>query len=568
MIAFFHHRGWHYLLLVGMGGLLFFLNLGGASLWDVDEGRNADCALEMMRADNWIVPTFNGQLRVDKPALLYWLQIISYSLFGVNEFAARFPSALAALLTVLATYELARSMFTRTTGLFAGVVLAATPMLVGAARFANPDALLNGATVLTLAIFWIGLAQRRGWWFVLLGASSGLAVLAKGPVGLILPAAVNFCFLLWERRLGILWDRRWLLASVAFTLVALPWYIWVGLETHGEFLSGFLWTHNFERGMAAMDMHGGFPGFYLVALLAGALPWSLFLIVAVWFGFWSAIRSPWAIFQNRWLQASEVGAVESDAILTDRPAAYRLLLCWIAVYLIFFSAAATKLPNYVLPALAPCAILTARMLQRWRMGTIGLPAWCRLAALIALALLGVGLSLGLGLAGGGWWVLPAGPFAGLELYALLGLFPIFAALLGAWFLRQRQIGGFILVLAVAAVLLLAPLAAFASAIFNRYKAPRPLVEQAVALQQDADIRIGCFRMEHLPSLNFYVQRNIEHLIAEHDVVRFLGYGVPVYLFLPAADWQQLEGQLPRSARVLGRHYDLYHRAEFVVVTNR
>jgi 4-amino-4-deoxy-L-arabinose transferase-like glycosyltransferase len=562
MIAYFHHRGWHYLLLLGMGGLLFFLNLGGASLWDVDEGRNADCALEMMRADNWIVPTFNGHLRVDKPALLYWLQIFSYSLFGVNEFAARFPSAFAALLTVLATYELARSMFTRTTGLFAGIIVAATPMLVGAARFANPDALLNCATFLTLAVFWIGLAERRWWWFVLLGVLSGLAVLAKGPVGLILPATVNSCFLLWERRLGILWDRRWFLASVAFILVALPWYIWVGLETHGEFLSGFLWTHNFERGMAAMDMHQGFPGFYLVVLLVGTLPWSMFIFAAAWFGLWSAIRSPWAIFQGWWLQASEVGAAESDGSVTDQPAAYRLLLCWIAVYLVFFSVAATKLPNYVLPALAPCVILTARMLERWRTGSIRLPAWFRVSTAIALALLGVGLSSGLVLSGS------AGHFAGLEIYALLGLVPIIAAGVGAWFMRQRQFGGFILAVAVTAVLLLAPLAAFASAIFNRYKAPRPLVEQAAALQYDKDIRIGCYQMEHLPSLNFYVQRNIEHLIAEHDVVRFLGYGVPVYLFLPTEAWQQLESKLPHPARLVGRQYDLYHRAEFVVVTNQ
>ncbi len=570
MTAFFHHRGWHYLLLLGMGGLLFFVNLGGAALWDVDEGRNADCALEMMHADNWIVPTFNGQLRVDKPALLYWLQIFAYSLFGVNEFAARFPSAMAALLTVLVTYELARSMFTRTTGLFAGVVVAATPMVVGAARFANPDALLNCCCVLTVAVFWIGLAERRWWWFVLLGAFSGLAVLAKGPVGLVLPTAVNFCFLLWERRLGILWDRRWLLASAAFTLIAVPWYVWVGLETHGEFLSGFLWTHNLERGMVAMDYHDGFPGFYLVVLLGGLAPWSIFFFVAGWFAIWSAIRSPWALFQNWWSQASEVGSEKIGAGAADRPAAYRLLLCWIAVYVFFFGVAATKLPNYVLPAAAPCAILIARLLQRWRTCSIVLPAWFQIAALVSLALIGVGFAAVFALTGdvGARWGFAGQHFSGLELWATLGLMPIMAAAAGAWFMRQRQFSRFIFALACCAVLLLAPLAAFASALFNRYKAPRTLVEQAAALRHDTDIRIGCVYMEHLPSLNFYVQRNIEHLEEDKDAVRFLRYGVPVYLFLPTEDWQQLEGKLGASGRVVGRHYDLYHNAEFVVVTNR
>src|SRR5262249_35571935 len=165
MIDRLHHRGWHYVLLIGISGLMFFVNLGGATLWDIDEGRNMECAYEMMEANNWIVPTFNSALRVDKPALLYWLQILSYRCFGVNEFAGRLPSALAALATVLLAYELARSMFTRTTGLIAGVVVATTPMLCGAARFANPDALLNFATVLTLTIFWLGLSARRWWWF-------------------------------------------------------------------------------------------------------------------------------------------------------------------------------------------------------------------------------------------------------------------------------------------------------------------------------------------------------------------------------------------------------------------
>src|SRR3954449_8384470 len=90
----------HALLLL-LGAALFMVNLGGATLWDIDEGKNMTCSLEMRERGDFIVPTFNGHLRVDKPALLYWLQIASYELFGVNEFAGRFPSALAALLTVL-----------------------------------------------------------------------------------------------------------------------------------------------------------------------------------------------------------------------------------------------------------------------------------------------------------------------------------------------------------------------------------------------------------------------------------------------------------------------------------
>src|SRR5262249_39155930 len=143
MFRHFDHRLGHYLLLLGVALLLFFPNLGAPSLWDVDEGNNSEAAREMGESGNWVVPTFNYKLRVDKPALLYWLQIGAYALFGVNEFAARFPSALAALATVLLTYELGRRLFDAATGLLAGVVLASTVLFCAVAHFANPDALLN-----------------------------------------------------------------------------------------------------------------------------------------------------------------------------------------------------------------------------------------------------------------------------------------------------------------------------------------------------------------------------------------------------------------------------------------
>src|SRR5262249_47725535 len=158
---------------------------------------------------------FNYQLRVDKPALLYWLQIGAFSLFGINEFAARFPSALAALAAILMTYELGRRTFDCTTGLLAGIILASTGLFCASAHFANPDALLNAFTLLTLLLFWWSLAGQGRVWSVAGGMSAGLAVLAKGPVGLVLPCAVIILFLFCTRRLPLLWDRRLLWAGLA-----------------------------------------------------------------------------------------------------------------------------------------------------------------------------------------------------------------------------------------------------------------------------------------------------------------------------------------------------------------
>src|SRR6266404_3220939 len=144
----------HYALLLVVAATLTFPNLGACSLWDIDEGNNAEAAREMLDCGNWVVPTFNYQLRVDKPALLYWLQIGAFRLFGINEFAARLPSALAALAAVLLTYELGRQMFGAATGLLAGLVSASTGLFCAAAHFANPDALLNAFTTLTLLFCW------------------------------------------------------------------------------------------------------------------------------------------------------------------------------------------------------------------------------------------------------------------------------------------------------------------------------------------------------------------------------------------------------------------------------
>src|SRR5437868_10790935 len=131
-------------------------------------------------------------------------------------------------------------MFGAATGLLAGVLLASAVMFCAAAHFANPDALLTACTVLTFLCFWRGYARSGRIAFVSIGIATGLAVLAKGPVGLALPGAVILAFLGWSGRLRLLCDRRLVQGIAAFAAVALPWYIWVGTETKFEFLRRFI----------------------------------------------------------------------------------------------------------------------------------------------------------------------------------------------------------------------------------------------------------------------------------------------------------------------------------------
>ncbi|HJT77223.1 MAG TPA: glycosyltransferase family 39 protein, partial [Gemmataceae bacterium] len=402
-------RPGHLLLLLLVSAALNLPNLGAASLWDIDEGNNAEAAREMDTTGDWVVPKFNGELRVDKPALLYWLQLGAYRAFGINEFAARLPSALAAMAAVLGVYELGRRLFGAGAGLLGGLVFASSLAPTVAGHFANPDALLTACAVWTLFFFWAGFARYGRPLFVPMGGCMGLAMLAKGPVGLVLPLAVATLFLLWSGRLRCLLDRRLLWGTLAFVLVMVPWYAWVATETKAEFLRGFFLTHNLGRALSPMENHRG-PFFYYAAVLPlGFLPWSVFLGLTGWYG----------------VQALRAGRGDAAPVPAEQRLAARLLWCWVAVYFLAFSVVATKLPNYILPLYPPLALLTGWALDRWRRGAIEPRPWALRLSLAGLGLTGAGLALGLLLLGGALpaaWV-PDTPLPGLRPWAAAGALP-------------------------------------------------------------------------------------------------------------------------------------------------
>lgn len=544
----------HYGLLLVAAGLLFFLRLGAPSLWDVDESHNAEAAREMAAAGNWVVPTFNYQLRVDKPALLYWLQIGAYALFGVNEFAARFPSALAALATLLLVYELGRSLFDAPTGLLAGILLASTVLFCAVAHFANPDALLNCFTAAVMLGFWLGWLRQSQWWFVPCGICSALAVLTKGPVGLVLPFAVTTAFLFWSRRLDKLRDRRLALGVLAFLLVALPWYVWVGVETKAVFLREFIVTHNVERFRAPMEGHRGSFLYYLVVLLVGFAPWSLFLGAAGWYGMGRAGRAD---------------AAAGDEPASALPPSYRFLWSWIGVYFVFFSLAGTKLPNYIAPLFPPAALLTARFLERWRRQLINPPAWLTACASVGLAGVGLATAVGLMIVGGALDLsfVRGRKLEGMEAWAALGTIPVAGALAAGWTQFRGRRTGLLVAWSVAAFAFVGGLAAFGSVAVDAHKAPRHLSQALPADQLRRESRIGCFDY-YQPSLVYYCRREVDRLEDDREALTFLASPLDAYLFVSASAWDRLETQITFPHRTLGRRRDLYRNCEVVLVTNR
>lgn len=540
-------RIFHPVLLVLVGAALTFPNLGRPSLWDIDEGNNAEAAREMYESGNWVVPTFNYQLRPDKPALLYWLQMAGYRTFGIGEFGARLPSALAALATVLITYWLGCVLFGQTAGFFSGLVLASAVFFCASAHFANPDALLSCFSTLTLLLFWQSLTRPGRIWYLASGASAGLAVLAKGPVGVALPIAVMGTFLLWSRRLGYLRNWKLLWSLLAFFLVATPWYAWVGAETRGEFLREFIFRHNTGRFLGTLEGHGGHLYYYLLVVAIGFAPWSAFLGLAAW----CALRKKPEPTEN---------------VIRD---ADRFLCCWSLAYFVFFSLSATKLPNYILPIYPALAVLTGRFLDSWLRSAQVPPRWALGGTLALLSLIGVGLGAGLLVAGGtiDLSMMKGRRLPGVEGGLWLALLPIVGSGVAAVMLMQKRVRGVVAAVSVTAVVFVGAMATWGGMLIDGYKAPRELASTYRRVEPAEETRVASYKYDQ-PSLVFYCQREVQRLPDESKALEFMRYPIPIYLFVPEPVWDELKDKVAGPHRLLERRYDFYRRYDVLLVTNR
>lgn len=370
----------HALILVLAAGLTFFLGLGRGAIGDSDEAFYAEAAREMVESDNWLTPYYNYELRFQKPILYYWLSATAYEFTGINEAAARVPSALTGLGLVLITWLVARRWCGAQAGLLAGLIAATNFGYYFMARMALPD--LPLAFLITLAS-WAGLesldAGRHGQgresrlWLLLAAVAAALGVLMKGPVGLALPVLVVCGALLVPRPTrGARWPWRLSDLAVAlatFVLVAAPWYLAMAREHGVGYLHHFFVGENVDR--FATDRYND-PRpiwFYLPIVLGGLLPWSPFM--APW------VRTGWKVVRRvRPLSRPEIW-----------------LLLWAGIPLLFYSLSIGKQPRYVLPVLPPLAVLLGRSIA-WRVASVGdrghqrTLRWCGVAVAAILLLLG------------------------------------------------------------------------------------------------------------------------------------------------------------------------------------
>ena len=313
---------------------LWIARLGAAPLFDVDEGAFAEASRELTVGHDWGSTTLNGVDRFDKPILIYWFQAISLKMFGLNEFAVRLPSALAAFLWCLAIGHFAWRRFGPTVAIAAAGILATSllPMLIG--RAATADSLLNLLLTIATLDLWRHLENGRAWPRRRAFAWIGLGLLAKGPVALLIPAAAAGLWLLTNRDRSRL--QRLVSDPVAWALlvgIAAPWYVYA-VARHGmAFVKGFLLHHNLERFTGSLEGHAGSLFYYLEVLPAAMMPWTPLLVPIV-----LGLRTRWKEPVNRFM------------------------LLWVAFVLVFFSLSGTKLPHYVLYGFTPLMLLAAQEL--------------------------------------------------------------------------------------------------------------------------------------------------------------------------------------------------------------
>jgi 4-amino-4-deoxy-L-arabinose transferase-like glycosyltransferase len=546
-------RLFHYLVILGIGSLLLFPNLGSTSLWDVDEGVNAEAAREMREAETWIVPTFNWELRTAKPVFLYWLQILSYNQFGVNEWSARFPSVILGLLTLLVVYELGRSLFDSLTGLLGALILASSIEFCKLAHAATPDSTLIFFITLYFLGFQLGHQQGGRSWFLPCGVASAFGMLTKGPIGLVLPGAVVGLYFLLNRETKRVLDHRMISGVVAWVIIAVPWYGLVTAETRGEWTKAFFLNENLGRAANVKENHSGWPVvYYLVCICLFFAPWSAFL--------WQTLRT------------AVIGAgLRSRIPREGEQRAYRLLLSVIVVTLLAFSFAATKLPNYIAPLYPALALLTARFLLGWYRGEYpGLGRWMW-AGSLGVGLTGFTVMIGL-LIGGGVIPLPMPSskvrvYPGLEDWAWIGMIPLLGSVGMMLALKAKQSKVYCGFLIGSTIIFVATLAAFPLNVLDQYKSAKELSLTTGARNLNQDILVGSFQYSQ-PSVVFYLERRVEiyhdPAVAASDFAKPL----PFYLFVPQPVWNTLVKPHVRVPyRIVKSKYDYTRNTEILVIHN-
>jgi len=329
--------------LVGLFGaaivLTYMGSLGQFGLAEPDEPRYAEIAREMVELGDWVTPHLNYVKYFEKPPLIYWLTAINFELFGRSEFVVRLWPALFGLLGIGVAAIVGRAMYGAWVGAIAGALLAAMPLYFGLSQIVILDMPLSVLMSVALGAFWFAYSDQ-GWrraGILLLYTATGLGVLTKGPVAVLLTGAIIVAFVVVRRDFAAL---RWAvspLGIIVFAIIVVPWFVLVS-RRNPEFVDFFVIKQHVDRFLRP-DEHREPLWFFVPIVVGGMLPWTAFVFAA-----------PSLVINA------------GRRIITGRTSAATLYCAlWAGTVFTFFSLSGSKLATYVLPVFCPMAILTARL---------------------------------------------------------------------------------------------------------------------------------------------------------------------------------------------------------------
>jgi 4-amino-4-deoxy-L-arabinose transferase-like glycosyltransferase len=315
-----------------------FSGLGVLGLVGPDEPRYAAIARAMAETHDWVTPRLWGTPWFEKPVLFYWLAGIAIRLFGVGEFAARLPSALAALLAVAAVKWTALRNYGVGAAWFALLMLPSSVAMIGFSRAASPDMLFAGFLTAAMAVACEMLQKSRPGpaLRVAFGFLLGAATLAKGPAAVILAGGATLLWAALTRQWSAPFRFLHSLVIAVFCATALPWYILCAMR-NPDFLRVFIWQHNFERYLTPVFQHRQPFWFYVPILALASVPW---IVMAT-----SLLYTKWN--KEEWRASPGI-----------------FIFCWAFFPFLFFSFSQSKLPGYILPSVPPAFLLISRAVSR------------------------------------------------------------------------------------------------------------------------------------------------------------------------------------------------------------
>ena len=533
----------------------YFLNLGVSSLWDANEAFYAQTPREMIAASDYVNPTFNFQPRFNKPVFSYWEVAAAYRLFGVSEFSERLPIAVSGVILIAVAFGLARLIGGTHAGLLAAVVLASSPRVLLLARRIIIDVQIAMFTGLVLLCFALSemRPERRRLYLVLMYIAAGFGVLTKGPVAVFLPGLVFLAYLASRKRLRDV--SRMMLplgATIGLAIVA-PWYYLVYRQHGWGHITSFIVGENLERFAAAIGAQSRGLLFYIPVMLGDLFPWSLFIPVALWWG------------------------VRARA----HPVA-RLLVMWVAVFVVFFSLSGTKEDLYILPIVTAEAALIGAMMSA-RAGRAGPPASeeePRLGGAVSDSVarwVSVGTGCLLAVAGAVLvWAFGVSHRYTLAGASAIGLVAAAGGVVAVIMADRRHVFGAVAAVAGALVVLSWSVVLVSLPDFERYKPVRPFADIIRSRASEKGI-VGSYKSS-LPSMVYYLNRPIVVLESPDELLETFSSTSDIHFVMPEAEYQRMKDRLSSPTYVLAhrRLFDIRPKnfldgselPELVLISNR